>query len=234
MEAEQHKQDAELIALLLERDTTALMPLRNLQRATNDFSEENQIGAGGFGTVYRGELVDGSVVAIKKSHHVGTSSEEKYQFLNEVKILSQVHHRYLVRLLGCCLAPNNALLVFEFVPNGTLQEHLNEKYNRAPLSWSRRLLIANQTAEALDYLHSSANPPIYHLNVKSANILIDSHLNAKVADFGLSRLALVPDATHISTFPGWKGTFGYMDPELKRQAINEARSLSSPEHPTDI
>ncbi|KAL3692189.1 hypothetical protein R1sor_005840 [Riccia sorocarpa] len=213
-EVRKHQQDAELIALLLDKETTSLMSLRDLKRATNDFSAENEIGAGGFGRVYKGMLADGSVVAIKKSIHDGSSSEYKSQFLNEVKILSQVHHRHLVKLLGCCLAGNNALLVFEYVPNGTLQEHLSLTNKRTPLGWDQRLLIAHQTAHALDYLHTSASPPIYHLDVKSANILLDRNLNAKVSDFGISKLALALEATHVTTMRALQGTFGYMDPEL--------------------
>ncbi|KAL3690710.1 hypothetical protein R1sor_004361 [Riccia sorocarpa] len=213
-EVRKHQQDAELIALLLDKGTTSLMSLRDLKRATNDFSVENEIGAGGFGRVYKGMLSDGSVVAIKKSIRDGSSSEYRSQFLNEVKILSQVHHRNLVRLLGCCLAGNNAVLVFEYVPNGTLQEHLSLKNKRTSLGWDQRLLIAHQTAHALDYLHTSASPPIYHLDVKSANILLDCNLNAKVADFGISKLALAPEATHVTTMRALQGTFGYMDPEL--------------------
>ncbi|KAL3698675.1 hypothetical protein R1sor_012751 [Riccia sorocarpa] len=204
-----HKQDADLIATLLERETTALIPLREIKRATDNFTDSAQIGEGGFGKVYMGSLQDGTVVAIKRSKRDG-SEAGKQQFLNEVRILSQVNHRHLVKLLGCCMENKVAVLVFEFVPNGTLQEHLQGKRGTR-LSWKQRLHIAVQTADALNYLHSSANYPIIHRDVKSANILLTEKLTVKVADFGISKLSL-EEVTHMST-AAVQGTVGYIDPD---------------------
>ncbi|CAM6098738.1 unnamed protein product [Calypogeia fissa] len=204
------QQDADLIKTLLERDSATLMPLREIKKATNNFAESAQIGEGGFGTVYIGRLGDGTIVAIKRSKREGTD-KDKQQFLNEVRILSQVNHRNLVKLLGCCLENKIAVLVFEFVSNGTLQDHLQGKIGADCLTWNQRLNIAIQTANALNYLHTSSTFPIYHRDVKSANILLNEDLDAKVADFGISKLAPLR-ATHVSTV-AVQGTLGYIDPE---------------------
>jgi serine/threonine protein kinase len=199
-----------LIKALMDEKSASLMALRDLKKATNNFSESAQIGEGGFGAVYIGRLSDGKTVAIKRSKREG-SEKDKDQFLNEVRILSQISHRHLVKLLGCCMESHVALLVFEFFPNGTLQEHLQREVGDQSLSWENRLDIAIQTAEALNYLHSGATFPIYHRDVKSANILLNDDLHAKVADFGISRL--VPTkATHVSTV-AVQGTLGYIDPD---------------------
>ncbi|KAL2620088.1 hypothetical protein R1flu_000293 [Riccia fluitans] len=218
-----HEQDADLIATLLERETTALMPLRELRKATDNFSESAQIGEGGFGTVYVGKLQDGSIVAIKRNKREGTEAD-KQQFLNEVRILSQVSHRHLVKLLGCCMENKSSLLVFEFVCNGTLQEHLQGKKDSA-LSWKQRLRIAIQAADALNYLHSAAHFPIIHRDVKSANILLTEKLEVKVADFGISKLAPAEarEATHFSTV-AVQGTIGYIDPEYYTRFQLNAKS----------
>ncbi|CAM6098740.1 unnamed protein product [Calypogeia fissa] len=204
-----HQQDADLIKTLLERDSAALMPFREIKKATNSFAESAQIGEGGFGKVYIGKLNNGTMVAIKRSKREG-SDKDKQQFLNEVRILSQVNHRNLVKLLGCCLENKVAVLVFEFVSNGILQDHLQGKIGADCLTWKQRLNIAIQTANALNYLHTSCTFPIYHRDVKSTNILLNEDLDAKVADFGISKLAPL-QATHVSTLA--VGTLGYIDPE---------------------
>eukprot|EP00257_Ricinus_communis_P021724 XP_015581264.1 wall-associated receptor kinase-like 20 [Ricinus communis] len=183
---------------------------KEITRATNNFSSENLLGSGGFGEVFKGIIDDGTTIAIKRAKTGNTKGID--QILNEVRILCQVNHRCLVKLHGCCVELEHPLLVYEYIPNGTLFDHLHKicSSKREPLTWLRRLVIAHQTAEGLAYLHSSATPPIYHRDIKSSNILLDNELNAKVSDFGLSRLA-VTDTSHITTCA--QGTLGYLDPE---------------------
>lgn len=202
-------QNPDLIAAMQEGDNAVLMSFKTLHKATDGFSESAQIGRGGFGTVYKGVLPDGTVVAIKRSRQCHEESAEKRQFLNEVRILMQLKHRNLVRLLGCCLEKDIALLVLEYVPCGTLADHIHGQGQA--LSWRQRLRIAVQTADALCYLHTSANTPIYHRDMKPANILLDDSLNAKVTDFGISRLASL-GVSHVTT-DAIQGTPGYIDPE---------------------
>ncbi|CAK9267203.1 unnamed protein product [Sphagnum jensenii] len=189
--------------------TTTLFSFRELEKATNRFADEHKVGTGGHGTVYKGMLETGLTVAVKKTNHVDISGSQ--QFLNEVLVLSQVNHRNLVKLHGCCLETEIPILVYEFVPNGNLSEHLRGEKPGTHLNWAKRMQIAIETAEAISYLHSAASPPIYHRDVKSANILLDHTFGVKVSDFGISRLMNQPDATHVST--AVQGTPGYLDPE---------------------
>nr|XP_025888680.1 wall-associated receptor kinase-like 20 [Solanum lycopersicum] len=186
---------------------------KEIKKSTNNFAKENLLGTGGFGEVFKGILDDGTIVAVKRAKP--GNAKGTLQVLNEVRILCQVNHRGLVKLLGCCVELELPLLIYEYVPNGTLFEHLHvfRLRGQAPLSWLRRLVIAQQTADGLAYLHSSAVPPIYHRDVKSSNILLDDKLDAKVSDFGLSRLVELSesDNTHINTSA--QGTLGYLDPE---------------------
>ncbi|PON59906.1 Wall-associated receptor kinase [Parasponia andersonii] len=194
---------------------------KEITKATNNFSKANLIGAGGFGEVFKGTFDDGTVTAIKRAKLGNTKGID--QILNEVRILCQVNHRSLVRLLGCCVELDQPLLVSEFVPNGTLFDHLHRHGSKKlqPISWIRRLRIAHQTAEGLAYLHSAAVPPIYHRDVKSSNILLDEKLDAKVSDFGLSRLVEQKQSENNQTedshiFTCAQGTLGYVDPEYYR------------------
>ncbi|KAG9443313.1 hypothetical protein H6P81_014653 [Aristolochia fimbriata] len=181
--------------------------------ATNNFSNSSQVGQGGYGKVYKGILADGTLVAIKRAQE-GSLQGEK-EFYTEIELLSRLHHRNLVSLLGYCNEKGEQMLVYEFMPNGTLRDHLSAKL-KDPLSFAMRLRIALASAKGILYLHTEADPPIFHRDIKATNILLDSKFTAKVADFGLSRLAPVADGegavpAHVSTVV--KGTPGYLDPE---------------------
>ncbi|XP_010540002.1 PREDICTED: LEAF RUST 10 DISEASE-RESISTANCE LOCUS RECEPTOR-LIKE PROTEIN KINASE-like 1.2 isoform X1 [Tarenaya hassleriana] len=178
-----------------------------LEEATNNFDPSKELGDGGFGTVYYGQLKDGRSVAVKRLYENNYKRVE--QFRNEVEILARLRHPNLVTLFGCSSKHSrDLLLVYEFIPNGTLADHLHgPRANPSALPWSTRLKIAAETANALKYLHASE---IIHRDVKSNNILLDRNFNVKVADFGLSRLFPM-DRTHVSTSP--QGTPGYLDPD---------------------
>lgn len=190
-----------------------LFTSEELQRATDNYNQSRFLGEGGYGTVYKGMLTDGSIVAIKKSRAIDRKQIE--QFVNEVVILSQINHRNIVKLLGCCLETETPMLVYEFIPNGTLFHQIRNKDPESSLSWENRLSIASDVAEALAYMHSSASMPIFHRDIKSSNILLDEKYNAKVSDFGTSR-SVPEDRTHLTT--AVQGTFGYMDPEYFRSS----------------
>lgn len=186
-----------------------------MKHATNNFDVASEVGQGGYGKVYKGIFTDGTVVAIKRAQE-GSLQGEK-EFLTEIELLSRLHHRNLVSLLGFCDEEGEQMLVYEFMSNGTLRDHLSvtEKYKES-FSFATRLRIALASAKGILYLHTEANPPIFHRDIKATNILLDSKLIAKVADFGLSRLAPVADLEgivpgHVSTVV--KGTPGYLDPE---------------------
>jgi Leucine-rich repeat (LRR) protein len=179
-----------------------------LKRYTSNFSETNSIGSGGYGKVYRGSLPNKKLIAIKRA--VQGSTQGGFEFKTEIELLSRVHHKNVVSLVGFCFEQAEQMIVYEYIPNGALKESLAGK-SGIRLDWPRRLRIAIGAARGLQYLHDLANPPIIHRDVKSNNILLDERLNAKVADFGLSKPMGDTEKGHVSTQV--KGTMGYLDPE---------------------
>ncbi|XP_064958848.1 putative wall-associated receptor kinase-like 16 [Musa acuminata AAA Group] len=189
-------------------DTVKIYTKEDLEKATDNFDKSRELGRGGHGTVYKGNLDDGREVAIKRSKVVtGDQSEE---FVWEMIILSQINHKNIVKLLGCCLEVEIPMLVYEFIPNGTLFNFVHGNDGKL-IPLTTRLRIARESAEALAYLHSSASPPIIHGDVKSLNILLDHNYVSKVSDFGASRMMSIDETQFITMI---QGTLGYLDPEF--------------------
>ncbi|KAM0932935.1 putative protein kinase RLK-Pelle-PERK-1 family [Dioscorea sansibarensis] len=185
----------------------SLFAYEELYAITGGFSSQNLLGEGGFGCVYKGCLPDGREVAVKQLK-VGGSQGER-EFKAEVEIISRVHHRHLVSLVGHCIAENQRLLVYDYVPNNTLHYHLHGE-GRPVLDWEIRVKVAAGAARGIAYLHEDCHPRIIHRDIKSSNILLDNNFEAQVSDFGLARLALDTN-THVTTRV--MGTFGYLAPE---------------------
>ncbi|XP_062073081.1 probable LRR receptor-like serine/threonine-protein kinase At1g06840 [Humulus lupulus] len=184
-----------------------------LEIATENFNITSQVGQGGYGKVYKGILADGTVVAVKRAQQGSLQGER--EFFTEIELLSRVHHRNLVSLVGFCEEEEEQMLVYEFMANGSLYSLLSARF-RSSLTFAKRMQIALDSAKGILYLHSEADPPIIHRDIKSNNILLDSKFTAKVSDFGISKLAPVLDGKgetsgHVSTVV--KGTPGYLDPD---------------------
>ncbi|OQU75919.1 putative wall-associated receptor kinase-like 16 isoform X2 [Sorghum bicolor] len=180
-----------------------------LMEATDQFDDKNVLGRGGHGTVYKGTLKNGILVAIKRCISM-TDEQRRKEFGKEMLILSQVNHKNIVKLLGCCLEVEVPMLVYEFIPNGTLFHFIHGVSGCCDAPFSTRLQIAHESALALDYLHSCASPPILHGDVKSSNILLDDKYSAKVSDFGASIVAPTDESQFVTLV---QGTCGYLDPE---------------------
>ncbi|KAG2322615.1 hypothetical protein Bca52824_015828 [Brassica carinata] len=187
-------------------NSKALFSYQELVKATNGFSQENLLGEGGFGCVYKGVLPDGRVVAVKQLKVGGGQGDR--EFKAEVETLSRIHHRHLVAIVGHCISDDRRLLIYDFVSNDDLYFHLH--LSKEVLDWVARVRIAAGAARGLAYLHEDCHPRIIHRDIKSSNILLEDNFDARVSDFGLARLALDCN-THITTRV--MGTFGYLAPE---------------------
>ncbi|KAI9386993.1 hypothetical protein POPTR_010G103000v4 [Populus trichocarpa] len=194
------------------RTENMVISIQVLRNVTNNFSEENILGRGGFGTVYKGELHDGTKIAVKRMESGVISEKGLAEFMSEIAVLTKVRHRHLVALLGYCLDGNERLLVYEYMPRGTLSSHLFswKEEGVKPLDWTRRLTIGLDVARGVEYLHGLAHQSFIHRDLKPSNILLGDDMRAKVADFGLVRLAPEGKASIETRLAG---TFGYLAPE---------------------
>ncbi|OWM72998.1 hypothetical protein CDL15_Pgr001112 [Punica granatum] len=188
---------------------TVLFTLKHMKVATDDFNPAKKIGEGGFGPVYKGQLNDGTVIAVKQ--HSPKSGQGNREFLNEIGIISCLQHPNLVKLYGCCIEGDQLLLVYEYMENNSLARALFGPGNyRLHLDWSTRCNICIGNAKGLCFLHDESELKIVHRDIKATNVLLDRDLNPKISDFGLARLD-EKEKTHISTRVA--GTIGYMAPE---------------------
>ncbi|PSS26842.1 Phytosulfokine receptor 1 like [Actinidia chinensis var. chinensis] len=205
-----------LVVLFRNKDNNKELTLDDLLKSTNDFDQENIIGCGGFGLVYRATLPDGRKVAIKRL--CGEYGQMEREFQAEVEALSRAQHPNLVLLQGYCNYRNDRLLIYSYMENGSLDYWLHEKLDGpSSLDWDRRLQIAQGAVRGLAYLHQSCEPHILHRDIKSSNILLDENFEAHLADFGLARLILSPYDTHVTT--DLVGTLGYIPPEYGQASV---------------
>ncbi|KAL8188862.1 hypothetical protein R6Q57_029617 [Mikania cordata] len=193
-----------------------------IKAATNDFSQENKLGVGGFGAVYKGKLEDGREIAVKRL--AKDSGQGDLEFKNEVLLVAKLQHRNLVRLLGFSIEGKERLLIYEYLPNASLDKFLFDPIKRSYLDWEKRWNILNGVAKGLLYLHEDSRLRIIHRDLKASNILLDAEMNAKIADFGMARL-FKPDETQGNT-NRIVGTYGYMAPEYAMHGLFSVKSLA--------
>ncbi|KAF7849826.1 hypothetical protein BT93_L0248 [Corymbia citriodora subsp. variegata] len=195
---------------LLKNQRVQIFTEAELAKSTNNYDDSNKLGEGGFGSVYKARITGDIMVAVKKPKDV-LKSLIKGDFQQELQIVMQINHKNVVKLHGICLETRIPLLVYEYISNGTLSQHIHQNASTILRSWKNRLRIAAEAALALEYMHSCANPPIIHSDIKSVNILLDQNYSIKVSDFGTSVL-ISPERSHVVANE-IQGTLGYIDPE---------------------
>ncbi|CAN6452141.1 unnamed protein product [Victoria cruziana] len=194
--------------------------LRMIREATNNFSEDNKLGEGGFGPVYKGKLPNGQEVAVKRMS--GNSGQGVREFRNEAMLIAKLQHANLVRLIGCCLEKGEKLLVYEYMSNKSLDYFLKDSEHSILLDWERRFDIIMGIARGLLYLHQGSRLNVVHRDLKAANVLLDEQMNPKISDFGMARIftGLHGQATTSTVV----GTYGYMAPEYALDGVFSAKS----------
>ncbi|WOK93357.1 receptor-like protein kinase [Canna indica] len=197
-----------------------VMDLSTIQAATNNFSKDNKLGEGGFGPVYRGVLYGGQEVAVKRLSE--KSRQGNVEFKNEVELIAKLQHRNLVRLLGCCVSRDEKLLIYEYLPNRSLDAFLFDSNKRSQLDWRRRHLIIVGIARGLLYLHEDSLLKVIHRDLKASNVLLDDNMNPKISDFGMAKIFDGEDG-EVNTGKV-VGTYGYMAPEYAMEGIFSVKS----------
>lgn len=219
-------EDPTTLFLHRHRSASLLPPVftyEELEASTNRFDPKRKIGDGGFGSVFLGQLYDTRIVAVKYLHRHQISSKS---FCNEILILSSIEHPNLVKLHGYCSDPRGLLLVYDYIPNGTLADHLHgPTRKKGLLNWQTRVDIALQIAIAVEYLHFTVQPAVVHRDITTCNIFVDQNMRVRVGDFGLSRLLVYPDpklsgelsgSSSGCVWTGPQGTPGYLDPDYHK------------------
>jgi len=220
---EEPKNIDEVLRLWRLEDTSSEFSLYDFSQiadATDNFSTENKLGEGGFGPVYKGVFPDGQDLAIKRLS--ARSRQGLLEFKNEIQVIAKLQHRNLVRLLGCCIHEEEKMLIYEYLPNKSLDHFIFDPIRGASLKWKRRIKIVEGIAQGLLYLHNHSRLRIIHRDLKASNILLDSQLNPKISDFGMARI-FPSDATQV-TASRLVGTFGYMAPEYASGGLLSIKS----------